>query len=108
MARTPWKAIDPVGKATGVPHRLRLYVAGSTPRSLRAIQNVTRICESQLAGRYDLQVVDIYKEPGRASEDRIVAIPTLIKQEPGLVRRMIGDLSETAAVLRGLDLQTVI
>ena len=85
-------------------HRLRLYVAGSSPRSLRAVQDVKRVCESKLAGRYNLEVVDIYQEPRRAAEDRIVAIPTLIKQAPGLVRRMIGDLSEAALLRQGLDL----
>ncbi|MCU1339182.1 MAG: thiol-disulfide isomerase [Bryobacterales bacterium] len=83
---------------------LRLYVAGSSPRSLRAVQNVKRVCESELAGHYNLEVVDIYKEPHRATEDQIVAIPTLIKQAPGLVRRMIGDLSQTAVLRYGLGL----
>ena len=85
-------------------HRLRLYVAGSSPRSLRAIQNVKNVCESALSGRYDLEVVDIYKQPGRAREDEIVAIPTLIKQAPGLISRMVGDLSETVLLRRGLGL----
>lgn len=86
-------------------HLLRLYVAGSTPRSLRAVQNLTHLCERELYGRYQLEVVDIYKEPGRATEDQIVAIPTLVKRAPGAVRRLIGDLSEIAAVRRGLELQ---
>jgi len=86
------------------PHRLRLYVAGSSPRSIRAVQNAKRICEADLAGRYDLEVIDIYKEPGRAAADQIVAVPTLIKREPGLPRCMIGDLSETALVRQRLDL----
>jgi circadian clock protein KaiB len=86
------------------PHRLRLYVAGSSPRSLRAVQNVRRVCESELAGRYNLEVVDIYKEPRRATEDQIVAIPTLIKEAPGLVRRMVGDLSQTALLRQGLGI----
>lgn len=90
------------------PHQLRLYVAGSTPRSLRAVQNVRQVCESELAGHYSLEVVDIYKEPRRAMEDQIIAIPTLIKQAPGLVRRMIGDLSETAVLRQGLGLETAI
>jgi circadian clock protein KaiB len=79
-------------------------VAGSAPRSLRAIQNLKHICENELRGRYQLEVVDIYKEPRRAMEDHIIAIPTLIKQAPGAVRRLIGDLSEIAAVRRGLEL----
>ena len=88
----------------GGPHQLRLYVAGSSPRSLRAIQNVTRLCESEIPGRYNLEVVDIYKEPRRATTDQVVAIPTLIKQAPGLVRRMIGDLSEAALLRHGLGI----
>jgi circadian clock protein KaiB len=86
------------------PHELRLYVAGSSPRSLRAVQNVKRICEAELAGHYSLEVIDIYKEPHRASEDQIVAIPTLVKQAPGLIRRLIGDLSDTSALRNGLGL----
>ena len=86
------------------PHQLRLYVAGSSPRSLRAIQNLKRLCESELPGRYNLEVVDIYKEPRRAAIDQVVAIPTLIKEAPCLVRRMIGDLSETALLRHGLGI----
>lgn len=91
-------------KPQSVSHRLRLYVAGSGVRSLRAVQNLKRVCEAELAGRYRLEVVDIYKDPRRATEDHIVAIPTLIKDAPGLVTRMIGDLSETALVRHGLGL----
>lgn len=86
-------------------HYFRLYVAGSTPRSLRAVQNLRHVCDHELHGRYQLEVVDIYKEPRRAVEDQIVAIPTLIKRTPGAVRRLIGDLSELGAVLRGLELR---
>lgn len=86
------------------PHQLRLYVAGSSPRSLRAVQNVKRICEAELAGKYSLEVVDIYQEPRRATEDQVVAIPTLIKQAPGVIRRLIGDLSDTSVLRRGLGL----
>ena len=87
-----------------VAHKLRLYIAGSNVRSLRAVQNLKRVCEAELAGRYKLEVVDIYKHPRRAAEDRIVAIPTLVKEAPGAVTRMIGDLSETAIVRHGLGL----
>lgn len=86
------------------PHKLRLYVAGSTPRSLRAVQNVKRICESELRGRYELEIVDLYEHPARAAADQVVGIPTLIKHAPGAIRRLIGDLSEIAAVRRGLEL----
>jgi circadian clock protein KaiB len=85
-------------------HQLRLYIAGSAPCSLRALQNLRRVCEAELAGRYELEVVDIYKEPKRATEDQIVAIPTLIKDAPGGIRRMVGDLSETAILREGLGL----
>jgi circadian clock protein KaiB len=84
------------------PLRLRLYVAGSGARSIRAVQNVKRICEAEYSGHYDLAVIDIYKEPARAGQDQIVAIPTLIKEAPGLFRRIVGDLSETALVRRSL------
>jgi len=86
------------------PHELRLYVAGSSPRSLRAVQNVKRICEAELAGKYRLEVVDIYQEPRRATVDQVVAIPTLIKQAPGVMRRLIGDLSDTSVLRKGLGL----
>ena len=86
------------------PHRLKLYVAGSGPRSMRAIENLTRLCERELAGHYKLEVVDIYQQPKRAADDDIVAIPTLIKHAPGEIRRMIGDLSELSLVRQGLGL----
>ena len=92
-------------RATDDSHRLRLYIAGFSLHSLRAVQNVTRICESELAGHYALEIVDIYKEPDRVKEDRIVAIPTLIKHAPGLERRMVGDMSETTRLRHGLDLR---
>ncbi len=71
---------------------------------MRAVENLTRVCQQELPGRYRLEVVDIYKEPRRAATDGIVAIPTLIKQAPGEVRRMIGDLSELSVVRQGLGL----
>ena len=85
-------------------HKLRLYVAGSAPRSLRAIDNVKRVCNSELKGRYSLEVVDIYRHPRRATQDQIIAIPTLIKEAPGMLRRMIGDMSETTLLRQGLGL----
>jgi len=85
-------------------HELRLYVAGTTPRSLRAVQNIKRICDSELPDQYHLEVVDVYKEPGRLAQDQVVAIPTLIKFAPGEVKRLIGDLSQEAQVRKGLGL----
>ena len=93
-------------RPTGAPpiHVLRLYVTGSTPRSTRAIENIHRLLESQLRNSYDLEVVDVYLHPEAASEHQILAAPTLIKLFPEPVRRIIGDLSDTERVMRGLDL----
>jgi len=85
---------------------LKLYVTGATARSLRAIANIKAICEQYLKGRYDLEVVDIYQRPARLRGEQIVAVPTLIKRLPAPMRRMVGDLSKTEQVLRGLDLVT--
>lgn len=85
-------------------HILRLYVTGSTQRSTRAIDNLRRVLESELPDRYQLEVVDVYEHPEAAAEHQILAAPTLIKLLPEPVRRIIGDLSDTDRVLRGLDL----
>lgn len=83
---------------------LRLYISGSTPKSARAIQNIRRICNEHLAGRYELEVIDTYQKPHMAKEQNIVALPTLIKELPVPIKRIIGDLSNTEKVLVGLDL----
>jgi circadian clock protein KaiB len=83
---------------------LRLYVVGSTAQSSRAITNIKAICETHLKDRYDLTVVDLYEQKKRAQEDQIMVAPTLIRQLPLPVRRLIGDLSKTERVLAALDL----
>jgi len=83
---------------------LKLYVTGATVRSLRAIGNVKAICEQYLKGRYDLEVVDIYRRPALLRRDQIVAVPTLVKKLPVPMRLLVGDLSRTEQVLQGLDL----
>lgn len=83
---------------------LRLYVAGQTPRSLAAISNLKRLCEAHLEGRYTIEVVDLLERPQLARGDQILAIPTLVRQLPPPVRKIIGDLSNTARVLVALDL----
>lgn len=83
---------------------LTLYVAGATGRSVRAIANLTAICEQYLRDRYRLQVVDVYRHPALARRDQIVAVPTLIKQLPLPMRLLVGDLSRTEQVLQGLGL----
>ena len=84
---------------------LRLYVTGTTPRSLRAIENLRQILANQEAGLFDLQVIDIYQDPQAASEHQIIAAPTLVKLSPEPVRRIIGDLSDRDRVLRGLEIE---
>jgi circadian clock protein KaiB len=84
---------------------LRLYITGMTPKSTRAIANVQKLCEKYLAGRYDLKVIDIYQQPQLAKGEQIIATPTLIKELPLPSRRLIGDMSDTARFLVGLDLQ---
>ncbi len=88
-----------------VTYILRLYVVGQTPKSMAALANLKKICEEHLAGRYQLQVVDLLKNPRLARSDQIIAIPTLVKQLPVPVRKIIGDLSNTEHVLIGLDLR---
>lgn len=85
-------------------HDLRLYVAGTGARSARAIRTLTHLCETELAGRYRLEIVDVYRHPARAAADQVVAIPTLIKRAPGTVERLVGDLSHEARVRSGLGL----
>ena len=84
---------------------LRLYVAGMTPQSLQAVQNITRICEENLKGRYDLRVIDIYQQPALAQGEQIIAVPTLIKKLPLPLRRFIGNMVNREKILVGLDLQ---
>lgn len=86
---------------------LRLYVTGSTPKSIRAISNIKQICEEHLKGRYNLEVIDIYQKQNLARGEQIIAVPTLIKKLPLPLRRIIGDLSNRERVLIGLDLREV-
>lgn len=85
-------------------YMLRLYVTGTTGRSVHAIQSVKRICDEYLAGRYQLEVIDLYKNLPLAREDEVIAVPTLIKREPLPLRRMIGDMSDEARLLAGLGI----
>ena len=89
-------------KSKPAHYMLRLFTSGSTPRSTRALRNLREICETNLEGNYDLEVVDIYQEPGRATQSDIIAAPTLIKEEPLPVKRLVGDLSDRPRVLISL------
>jgi circadian clock protein KaiB len=106
-ARVPAKkrAPPPDPQPAGETYVLRLYVTGVSSRSRRAILNINAICREQLAGRYDLEVIDIYQKPGLAGDEQIVATPTLIKSLPLPLRRIIGDLSDIDRVLFGLDIK---
>src|ERR1700749_2658839 len=83
---------------------LRLYVAGQTPKSVAAIANLKKLCETHLTGRYTIEVIDLMKDPAMAQHHQIVAIPTLIRQLPEPLKRIIGDLSNEQKVLVGLDI----
>ena len=86
--------------------RLRLYVAGQTPKSLTAFANLKRICEDHLRGRYRIEVIDLLERPNLSRGDQILAIPTLVRRLPTPVRKIIGDRSNTERVLVGLDLRS--
>ena len=84
---------------------LKLYISGTSPRAQAAIANLERICEEDLAGRYTLEIIDVLKDPAAAEMDRILATPTLVKQLPPPLRRVIGDLSNKDKVLLGLEVR---
>jgi circadian clock protein KaiB len=86
------------------PYVLRLYVSGVSPKSTRAITNVKKMCEEHLAGRYELEVIDVYQKPSLAAGEQIVAVPTLIKQLPIPLQKLIGDMTNVTQVLLGIDL----
>ena|ERR1041384_7803129 len=88
-------------------YKLRLYVAGQTPKSIRAFVNLKALCEEHLKGSYQIEVIDLLKHPQLARGDQIVAIPTLVRRLPPPVRKIIGDLADTIKVLVGLDVRQV-
>jgi circadian clock protein KaiB len=84
---------------------LTLYVTGTSPRAQVAISNLERICQQELQGQYELEIIDVLEHPQRAEDEKILATPTLIKQLPPPLRRVIGDLSDKAKVLLGLEVR---
>lgn len=94
-----------VEDAAAGDYRLKLYVAGQTPKSLTAIANLKRICEEHLAGHYTIDVIDLMVTPQLAAGDQIVALPTLVRRLPPPLKRIIGNLSDTERVLVGLDIR---
>src|SRR6185369_3440348 len=91
-------------KGQGEHYDLRLYVAGQTPKSVTAFANLKQLCETHLAGKYRIEVVDLLKKPQRARDDEIIAIPTLVRRLPQPIRKIIGDLCDTQRTLVGLEL----
>jgi len=86
--------------------RLRLYVAGRTPKCVTAFDNLHRFCEEHMSGRYEIEVVDLLENPRLAKDDQIIAIPTLVRKLPEPLRKVIGDLSNTEKMLVGFDLKS--
>ncbi len=83
---------------------LRLFIAGATPRSIKALERLKELCETYLQERYELEVIDVYQLPAELDIENVVAIPTLVKKLPLPLRRIVGDLSDTEKVLKGLDI----
>jgi circadian clock protein KaiB len=97
--------IDPFSHADEEVWSLRLYVAEGSPRSLRAVANLKTFCEEHLAGRYEIEIIDLVEQPWLARSDDILAIPTLVRRLPAPLRKIIGDLSNTERVLAGLRIR---
>jgi circadian clock protein KaiB len=95
-----------VQSANGERWDLRLYVAGQTPKSVRAIENLRRICKEHLEGRYSIEVVDLLEQPQLGEGDQILALPTLVRRLPEPIKKIIGDLSNEERVLVGLDIKS--
>ena len=103
--KTPRSQTDETHTDPDETWELRLYIAGQTPKSVAAFNNLKRICEQYLAGRYRIEVIDLLQNPKLARDQQIVAIPTLIRNLPEPIRKIIGDLSDTERALVGLQLR---
>jgi circadian clock protein KaiB len=106
-AVTPGKAKKAKADPTEEIWNLRLYVAGQTSKSIAAFANLTKICEEHLSGKYQIEVIDLLKNPQLAKGDQIIAIPTLVRKLPEPLKKIIGDLANTERVLVGLDIRPV-
>lgn len=96
---------QPTASESAAEWKLRLYVAGQTPKSLTAFANLRRICEEHLAGRYEIEVIDLLKHPELAQSDQIIALPTLVRKLPQPIKRIVGDLSNSERVIVGMNLE---
>ncbi len=100
----PLQTTDAGAGAEQPPYELRLFVTGATSNSLRAIANLKSICEAFLPGQYSLEIIDVYQQRVLAEREQLIALPLLIKQSPAPERRLVGDMSDTEKVLRGLGI----
>jgi circadian clock protein KaiB len=98
---------DGVSESGNHKWKLRLYVAGQTPRSLAALANLQRICKENMSGRYHIEVIDLVKTPDLAQRDQIFAIPTLVRKMPEPIKRIVGDLSNLERVLVGMEIAPI-
>lgn len=105
MKQLPLTTINPQAMTTDQRWELRLYVAGQTPKSILALQNITKYCKEHLEGQYSIEVIDLIKNPQLAEGDQIFAIPTLVRKVPEPIRKIIGDLSNKERVLVGLNIR---
>jgi circadian clock protein KaiB len=103
--KKPPKRVRPVARVRLSKYLLRLYVNDSTPKSQRAVENIQRVCDEHLKGRYNLEVIDIHRQAHLARHEQIIAVPTLIKRLPAPLQRLVGDMSDLKQVLFGLDLK---
>ena len=92
-------------KAMAKEFVLRLFITGASPNSVKAIENTKHICEEHLKGRYSLEIIDVYQQAELAAKEHIIALPLLVRKKPSPERKMIGDMSHTEKVMRGLGLQ---
>ena len=101
----PHTVNDGTGADTGEQWDLCLYVTDRSPKCLRAIENLRRACEENLAGRYQIEIVDLLEDPRRASDDQILAAPTVVRRFPAPIRKLVGDLADNDRLLVGLQLR---
>lgn len=103
--KAPLKSADKKSEKKPEKYRLKLYVAGKTPKSTKAFDNLKKICEEHLQGNYTIEVIDLLKNPKLAKGDEIVALPTLVRHLPHPIRKIIGDFSDTEKTLVGLQIR---
>jgi len=103
----PSNVSDKDSKEKSFEYILRLFITGVTPNSVRAVTNIKQICEDHLAGRYSLEIIDVYQQQQLAEKEQLIALPLLIKKHPLPERRLIGDLSDTEKVLKGLGIMSL-